>query len=605
MSRSDFKERVRREVPIDTYISRYIQLKKAGRNFLGLCPFHTEKTPSFNVNPVGGYYHCFGCKASGDLFRFVMDYHKVDFPRAMEILSEHSGIPLVSLKSPEDQEKQKRKEESFRINAKLSDYYQKNLFSPQGKEALEYLRNRGLTDEEIRQFDIGFALDGFQNLRPGILNTAWEEELAIELGILKKNEKGNIYDFFRNRIMFPIKDSSGRVTGFSGRTLSGDDREAKYVNSPNSLIYDKGRQIYNLYLAGEEIRASRQAILVEGVMDAIGLFSRGMKNVVAPLGTSFTENQSKILKNMADSVILVMDGDQAGKKGAARAAEILILDSIKTKVVELPSGLDPFDASRTWNRAELRQALDLGITGWEFLLNSILGNTQSQSDPDEKKTAIARVFEFLKKWDRETDRQILLSEAAQRLGLSREALSADFFRTQEQFGKPKADTIQRQTRSPVANHRLKKGVVECERSILAKLVVFPNLFRFANRIEELEFLDNLSVVLWEWLYTQFHSGEGINTAEFLSSESLPEEAREALAPFLMAEEQGNEESQDELFEELLLLQEKFYHRHEMDLLILDPSLCPDPLERVRRIAFHKGEEEKRQEYIRRKTVTKS
>lgn len=589
MSGTEFKDKVRREIPIESYITRFVPLKKAGKSFTGLCPFHKEKTPSFHVHPQGGYYHCFGCKASGDLFKFVMDYHRVDFVRSMEILSEFSGIPLHLGKSAQDTEKAKRKDEAYRLNQKVTEYFKKCLKDAIGQNARNYLEGRGLSPEEIELFDIGFAPDGFQNLKTNLLHSAYEEELAIELGILKKNEKGNVYDFYRNRVMFPIKDASGRIVGYSGRTLAtgSDFQEAKYINSPNSLIYDKGRQIYNLFLAQEEIRNTRKVFIVEGVMDAIGLYTRGVRNVIAPLGTSFTENQAKILKNLADSITLVMDGDGAGTKGALRASEILLKEGCSASVVIMKPGEDPFDFSRKVNRSELRTSLEESLSAWLFLIeDAILGKTQSSS-PEEKKAAIESLFVFVKKWEKVTDQQLFVGEAAKKLGLSVSALWKDFTANTEQFAVQISDNKDKAIRKVAVNRPITKGAIECERTLLAKLVSHPDLFRYSDEVDGLEFLEDSSVVVWEWLYTQFHMGETIVPAEFLSTDSIPEEIREMYAPFLMQEEVGGLDDQFEVFEGLLQYQKRYYHQSELDRYLLDKTASKDEFDRISWIKFHK------------------
>ncbi len=335
-----FKERVRREISIDSYISRFVPLKRMGRNLVGLCPFHNEKSPSFNVNPTSGFYHCFGCKASGDLFRFVMDYQKVDFLKSLEILSDYSGIPLVE-RTREDEELDRKKEALYQILSRAMEYFQSNLHTQKGEEALKYLESRGIYSDDIKIFKIGFGLPGFQNLRQELFRNESEVNLAIELGLLKRSDKAKEpYDFFRGRIMFPVIDSRGRVVAFSGRIL-GPSEEAKYINSPNSLVYDKSRIFYNLNLASDAIRKSREAVVVEGVFDAIGLFRKGLESVVAPLGTGFTEGHVRILKNMADKVYLMMDSDSAGTKGAFRAVNLLNKESVTVKICHIPEGKDP------------------------------------------------------------------------------------------------------------------------------------------------------------------------------------------------------------------------------------------------------------------------
>jgi DNA primase len=593
MSGSEFKDRVRGEVPIESYITRFVPLKKAGRSLTGLCPFHNEKTPSFHVNPKGGYYHCFGCKASGDIFKFVMDYHRVDFPRAMEILSEFSGIPLHLGKSPMDSEKAKKKDEAYRLNQKTTEYFKNCLKDSRGLEARNYLEKRGISVEEADMFDIGFSPEGFQNLKTDVLRSLYEEELGIELGILKKNDKGNVYDFYRNRIMFPIKDGSGRIVGFSGRTLSTDGIEAKYINSPNSIIYDKGRQIYNLFLAQEEIRNSRKVFVVEGVLDAIGLYTRGIKNVVAPLGTSFTENQARLLKNLADIVVIVMDGDSAGTKGAIRASEILIKEGCATSVVLMETGEDPFDFSRKVNRSELRTKLDSGLSAWQFLIEDAIQGKNTASSPEEKKSAIESLFTFVKKWEKQTDRQLFISEASKRLGLSISALWKDFTSNIEQFAPSVSDNTNNAVRKVAVKRPMIKGAAECERSLLAKLISHPELFRYADEIDALEFLEDSSVLVWEWLFTQFHMGETVNPAEFLSTISIPEEIRENYAPFLLQEEMGVSEDQNETIENfkvLLVYQQIYYHRSEKDRYMLDISASKDEFDRISWIKLHKDKE---------------
>jgi DNA primase len=593
MSGSEFKDRVRGEVPIDSYITRFVPLKKAGRSLTGLCPFHNEKTPSFHVNPKGGYYHCFGCKASGDIFKFVMDYHRVDFPRAMEILSEFSGIPLHLGKSPMDSEKAKKKDEAYRLNQKTTEYFKNCLKDSRGLEARNYLEKRGITLEEAETFDIGFSPEGFQNLKTDVLRSLYEEELGIELGVLKKNDKGNVYDFYRNRIMFPIKDGSGRIVGFSGRTLSTDGIEAKYINSPNSIIYDKGRQIYNLFLAQEEIRNSRKVFVVEGVLDAIGLYTRGIKNVVAPLGTSFTENQARLLKNLADIVVIVMDGDSAGTKGAIRASEILIKEGCATSVVLMETGEDPFDFSRKVNRSELRTKLDSGLSAWQFLIEDAIQGKNTASSPEEKKSAIESLFSFVKKWEKQTDRQLFVSEASKRLGLSTSALWKDFTANIEQFAPSVSDNTNNAVRKVAVKRPMIKGAAECERSLLAKLISHPELFRYADEIDALEFLEDSSVLVWEWLFTQFHTGETVSPAEFLSTISIPEEIRENYAPFLLQEEMGVSEDQNETIENfkvLLVYQQIYYHRSEKDRFMLDISASKDEFDRISWIKLHKDKE---------------
>ncbi|TGL18932.1 DNA primase [Leptospira yanagawae] len=515
-----FKERVRREVSIDSYINRFVPLRRMGRNLVGICPFHNEKTPSFNVNSEGGFYHCFGCKASGDLFRFVMDYQKVDFLKSLEILSEYSGIPLVE-RTKEEEESERKKEALYQISQKALEYFQKNLNTAAGELALKYLESRGLYTEDLKVFKIGFGLPGFGNLRGELFKTEAEVKLGEQLGLLKRQDQNkDPYDFFRNRIMFPVIDTRGRVVAFSGRIL-GESEEAKYINSPNSLIYDKSRTFYNLNLSQDSIRKTREAVIVEGVFDAIGLFRKGIEFVVAPLGTGFTEGHVRILKNMADKVYLMMDSDKAGTKGAFRAVNLLSKEGVVVKVCHIPEGKDPFDYSLHHNKQEIRDLLEGALPASQFMIREILGGTGPTSLAEEKQAGVKKLFEFLKPMEKETDKQVYLEEGARQLGLSFSSLFQDF------RGKPGVSSTPSVVDTKKDRTPQKPGkpspVLICERKMIAMLIQNLELFSFADDLLSLEFRDEVSAFFWDYLYTKYLQNENLTAAEILSREEIPSE----------------------------------------------------------------------------------
>ncbi|MCG6140992.1 DNA primase [Leptospira mtsangambouensis] len=528
-----FKERVRREVSIDSYINRFVPLRRMGRNLVGICPFHNEKTPSFNVNAEGGFYHCFGCKASGDLFRFVMDYQKVDFLKSLEILSDYSGIPLVE-RTKEEEESERKKEALYQVSQKALEYFQKNLNTQSGEIALKYLESRGMYSEDLKVFKIGFGLPGFGNLRAELFKTEAEVKLGEQLGLLKRQDQNkDPYDFFRNRIMFPVIDTRARVIAFSGRIL-GESEEAKYINSPNSLIYDKSRTFYNLNLAQDSIRKTREAVIVEGVFDAIGLFRKGIEFVVAPLGTGFTEGHVRILKNMADKVYLMMDSDKAGTKGAFRAVNLLSKEGVSVKVCHIPEGKDPFDYSLHHNKQEIRDLLESAAPASQFMIREILAGAGPSSLAEEKQAGVKKLFEFLKPMEKETDKQVYLEEGARQLGLSFSSLFQDFRGKPGVTSTPSA--VDTKKERAVAKPGKPSPILVCERKMIAMLIQNLELFSFADDLLSLEFRDEVSAFLWDYLYTKYLQNENLTAAEILSREEIPSEYLGMIAEHFTADE---------------------------------------------------------------------
>ncbi|MDZ4727103.1 MAG: DNA primase [Leptospira sp.] len=595
----NFKERVRREVSIDSYIGRFVPLRRAGRSLTGLCPFHNEKTPSFSVNPESGFYHCFGCKASGDIFRFVMDHQKVDFLKSLEILSEYSGIPLLERTKAEEEEDRK-KEFLYQISERAKNYFQKNFQTTAGEQALKYLEERGLYEEDIKIFGIGFALPGFSNILRDLFRSEVEAKLGESLGLLKRQDANkDPYDFFRNRIMFPVIDPKGRTIAFSGRII-GNSEEAKYINSPNSAIYDKSRSFYNLNLAQDMVRKSREAIVVEGVFDAVGLFRKGIEAVVAPLGTGFTENHARILKNMADKVILMMDSDSAGAKGAFRAVTFLNKEGVDVRVASVPEGKDPFDFSRNHNKLEIRELLESAGSASQFMISQILAGTTSSSVPEAKQASVRRLMEFVKTMEKETDKQVYLQEGAKQLGISFSAIFQDFAGPGQKSSTPLSVDTKKTNRNMPA---LRVSSIQvCERKMIAKLIQNQEHFEFSDEILNLEFKDETSSFLWDYIYTKYLQNEPISAAEILSKEDIPQEFLGLIAEHFDTEETENQNNK-QLFRELLLNHRRFHYDNQMNELMAKMSETSLTLEQKRDIlsefTFLKNERDKISEYLRK------
>ena len=333
----DTIDRIRDQADIVDIISQDVELKRRGINYFGACPFHDEKTPSFSVSPSKQIYHCFGCGNGGNVFTFLMEFQKLTFFEAVKTLADKYNIVIDAT-----QNDYASTEYSFlyQLHEKAAILYQKNLFSSSGKNALQYLNNRNLNENTIKEFRIGFALGSWDNLYNRIKTDGSNDNL-MKSGLLIRSEKG-VFDRFRSRIMFPIFHQSGKVIAFGGRDFEANDA-AKYLNSPETALYQKSNILYGLHITKDAIRRSGYIILVEGYMDLLQLYQAGIKPVVSVSGTSLTKNHAKILSKLVSKVILLYDGDTAGGNAAIRAGFIIYQAGLEAHVVRPPDKLDPDD----------------------------------------------------------------------------------------------------------------------------------------------------------------------------------------------------------------------------------------------------------------------
>jgi DNA primase len=345
----DFAQSVKQQADIVKVIEGYIRLRKAGaQNYSGLCPFHKEKSPSFSVHAVRQFYHCFGCQESGDVFSFVAKIENVTFPEAVRIVAQKCGIPLPKreFSSPEQAAEARLRTKLLELHEIAAAWFEEQLRSPEGAVAREYLAGRGLTPEGIKAFHIGYAPDSFNALRDRLSGMADNETLRAS-GLFSSKEQGDgslgpIYDRFRKRVMFPIANESGRVIAFTARTLeTGDKAGAKYINSPETPLYSKSLVLFNLDKARASIRQHEFAVLVEGQMDCISVYLRGIQNVIATSGTAFTEQQVALLRRHTSQVVVNFDPDAAGSNAAEKSIALLTEEGFTIKIVTLDGGLDP------------------------------------------------------------------------------------------------------------------------------------------------------------------------------------------------------------------------------------------------------------------------
>ena len=420
----DLPARIKEQADIVQVIGECVELKRAGVRFLGLCPFHNEKTPSFSVHPGQQFFHCFGCGASGDVFEFQMKYHNLDFPTAMKELARRYQVEIPERpQSSQEREKSRRRKSMYAVNEKAVSIFRKTLLhSSQAKGARQYLEERQIPAEIQERFGLGYAPSpdaaGWNFL--GAQLGKDEQQAAIEAGLLVKKDKGGTYDRFRDRVLFPLYDRRGRVIGFGGRIIG--EGQPKYMNSPESLVFSKSASLLGLYQQGDEIRRRKQAILVEGNFDLVSLVVHGCPNVVAPLGTALTIQQLKLLKGFAEECVLLFDGDAAGVKAAMRSVPLFLSEQMAGKVAMLPDGHDPDTFIREEGLAALNTLLEQAMPLPEFTLQQLV--KEHGLTLDGKTRIIAELQPLLKAASSTLQRSLILSHFSETIGVSAEELGA-------------------------------------------------------------------------------------------------------------------------------------------------------------------------------------
>ena len=339
-ARDEAVETIRQRIDIVELVSRYVKLKKVGSNYSGLCPFHAEKAPSFTVSPRKGFFHCFGCKASGDVFSFLMKIEGKDFPEVLQELADRAGVELPK-RRPADLRGREESRRQLDINQTAADYYHRQLADPgRGQRARDYLARRGLGDEFIRRFMLGYAPGEWQGLCDHLQREKVSLEDAAALGLLGKGSRG-FYDIFRDRLIFPIVGLDGKVRGFGARILDPKEDAPKYINSRQSRVFDKSEILYGLQQARAAVQSDGESVLVEGYFDVLTPVAAGVEKVIATCGTALTENHARILRRFCEKVITVFDADEAGLAASYRSARVMLEQDLSPYMVTLPAGEDP------------------------------------------------------------------------------------------------------------------------------------------------------------------------------------------------------------------------------------------------------------------------
>ena len=368
-------EEIKYRSDIESVVSSYITLKRRGKNLIGLCPFHGEKTPSFTIYPENGSFYCFGCKAGGVVFTFTKLIEILDYIDAVKLLAERAGIAVVETEN--DDAVHNLKNTILEINRETARFYYSNLFKPEGKWALDYYLSRGLTPETIKSFGLGVALSGWDTLARHLKAKGFSEEDMLQADVVSKSNKGTYFDRFRDRTMFPVINVRGNVIAFSGRRRTEDKTIAKYVNTKDTLVYNKSQNLFALNFA--KAHCSDQIILVEGNFDTVSLHQNGFQNVVAPLGTAFTKEQAQILSRYTKEVVLCFDSDTAGEAAIEKAFKILENTGLSVKVLKLPVGKDPDEFLKANKPSDFEKLIASAIPETEYKLIKAANSVEPES----------------------------------------------------------------------------------------------------------------------------------------------------------------------------------------------------------------------------------
>ena len=518
-------EEVRTRNDIVEVISGYVRLQKKGSNYFGLCPFHNEKSPSFSVSPGKQMYYCFGCGAGGNVITFLMEYENQTFPEAVRTLAQRAGIALPEADdSKEARQADSRRAKLLEINKEAAKYFYYQLRTERGSVGMEYLRKRELSDETMNHFGLGYANKYSNDLIQYLKSKGYSEDLIRDAGLCNEDEKHGMYDKFWNRVMFPIQDINHRVIGFGGRVMG--DGKPKYLNSPETEIFDKSRNLYGLNFA----RTSRKGnvILCEGYMDVIAMHQAGFTQAVASLGTAFTSGQASLLRRYANEILLSYDSDGAGVNAALRAIGILKEAGMTGRVINLEPYKDPDEFIKALGGEEFQKRLDHAENSFFFELRQLQKN-YDLSDPEQKTAFHREIARKLCTFSEEVERENYIEAVAQKYHIGFENLRRLVGTYAAQTGlaqpviRPKSGVQKKNTAA--------EGIKNSQKLLLTWLVEQPQLYRQISKyISPKDFTEGLYEKVADRLFEELEQGN-INPASIISMFEEEEDQREAASLF--------------------------------------------------------------------------
>lgn len=415
-------DEIRSRNDIVSTISQYMTLKRKGRNYFGLCPFHNEKSPSFSVSPDKQIFHCFGCGVGGDVINFVKKIENIGFLDSVRLLAEKSGIQLPNDISKAEEKNIKLKNRVYKINELAAKFYHENLYKPTSKIAQDYIKKRKLNNATLKSFLMGYASNSSNELLRYLKEQGFTEEELLASCLIGKSDRG-YYDKFRNRLMIPIRDERGRFIAFGGRVL--DDSKPKYINSPENIVYSKGRNLFGLNVAREGVHGPlKRLLIVEGYMDAISLYQRGITNVVASLGTALTDSQGRLLRRNTEQVILGYDADGAGQQAIIRGMEILKSMDIDIRILQISGAKDPDEYVLKFGPEKMVKAMDEAISAIEFKIKVLRANLDLNNVNDKVKF-LTEIAKILSNVDNNIEREVYIDRISKVYEISKNAIVSE------------------------------------------------------------------------------------------------------------------------------------------------------------------------------------
>ncbi len=547
-----FIDELKNRADLIRIIEPYAPLKKKGANWMGCCPFHQEKTPSFSVNPSKGFYKCFGCGKGGSAFNFVMEMEGLNFPEAIRRVAEISGVPLPEpvddkqfQKSKKRREEQKKiSDEVIELNKIALEFWENHLQenNPHSKAAREYLEKREISPETQKAFHIGFAPDSWDAVLTLLREKGADEKLIEQSGLVSKNEEKNrIYDRFRGRIIFPVLDIKGNPVAFGARIL--DQGEPKYLNSPETPAYIKGEHLYGLFQNKDEIRKKKFAILVEGYLDLIALYQYGIKNTAASLGTAFTPEQSKLLGRFARKVVVNYDGDKAGVKAARRAIETLLLDDFEIKILILPDGADPDDYLKANGAESYNNLRGQAFPFLQFVLENAV-RERNLALPKAKAEAIEDILPVLSAVKNPIQKRDSFDQAMNFLRVDDQILRRDLWKNLKLGARIETETVKQQVA------RATQAKMTVAEQHLLELLIYDSELREAilPQIDEHDFEALATASVFRALFVIHQNGLEVTNKNLLELVE-PDELAADFVPVLLMSEPAREP--DEAIDEVL------------------------------------------------------
>jgi len=498
-------DEVRQTNDIVDIISQYVRLKRSGRNFFGLCPFHNEKSPSFSVSPDKQIFHCFGCGVGGNVFTFLTKIEGISFIEAVQNLAERSNIQLPTIENKGDAAKEELKAKVYKVNEFATNYYHENLYKPESKIAQEYIKKRKLTNETLKAFQIGFS-GKFDELYKALTEQGFEEKEILESGLVNKNDNGKYIDRYRNRLMFPICDVRGRVIAFGGRVL--DDSKPKYINSPENIVYSKGRHLFGLNVAKKS--DIKKILIVEGYMDVISLHQRGITNVVASLGTALTQQQGWLLRKNSEQIILSFDSDEAGLTAKIRALDILQNMGCDIRILQMEGAKDPDEFIIKYGNARFQTLIEKALSVIEFKVKNLKKDLDLNNTNDKIKF-LNEIAKLISKIDNTIEKEIYIEKIAKSYDISKEAIYAEVNKLS--YSNSKGEKVLEKNKPIIKHQKIQQEIVpeainKRENTVLAILLMGDlSIFQVIKQhIKTEDFKVEINKKIIQKLYEEFEKG---------------------------------------------------------------------------------------------------